>query len=81
MDIHQQFPQGAHSPLAEDQPRTRQRHVRRSGTRQLTKPKARIACQLCRKRKVRCDFAQRRGPCTNCLVDNSSCLVEDRSPL
>ncbi|KAL6248608.1 hypothetical protein RBB50_004863 [Rhinocladiella similis] len=33
------------------------------------------ACQSCRDRKVRCDVTKTRSPCTNCRLDNKTCVL------
>lgn len=35
--------------------------------------RARIACELCHQRKVRCDVSVVGTPCTNCRLDSHSC--------
>lgn len=37
------------------------------------------ACLLCHKRKVRCYIARVGSPCSNCTVDQETCIVPDRS--
>ncbi|RVX65940.1 hypothetical protein B0A52_09825 [Exophiala mesophila] len=39
-----------------------------------TKRRAPKACERCRVRKVRCDIALRQQPCTNCALDDVSCV-------
>ncbi|KAJ9634453.1 hypothetical protein H2204_006278 [Knufia peltigerae] len=33
------------------------------------------ACQSCRARKVRCDVTKTKSPCTNCRLDNKTCVL------
>lgn len=46
-----------------------------SGGRSIHRKRAVHACLPCRRRKVRCDVASRGQPCTNCELDEKSCLV------
>ncbi|KAH8594837.1 fungal-specific transcription factor domain-containing protein [Bisporella sp. PMI_857] len=41
--------------------------------------RARIACELCHERKVRCDFSSVGSPCTNCHLDHHDCFVRKTS--
>jgi hypothetical protein len=40
--------------------------------------RAHHACSSCRTRKVRCDYAVRGAPCTNCELDHVECAVVPR---
>lgn len=41
----------------------------------LKRRRAHQACERCRSRKVRCDLVARGKPCTNCTLDNCSCII------
>ncbi|KAJ5814265.1 fungal-specific transcription factor domain-containing protein [Penicillium pulvis] len=44
---------------------------------QPSKRRAARACLSCRNRKVRCDVVNGGRPCTNCRLDNQSCVVKE----
>src|SRR6266536_1050588 len=44
----------------------------------LHRPRACKACQYCRSRKVRCDWAATGDPCTNCRLDSRECTTVPR---
>jgi hypothetical protein len=46
---------------------------------QPRRKRASKACLACRRRKVRCDVAQRGPPCMNCSLDKEDCIVKARS--
>lgn len=41
------------------------------------KRRAPRACLVCRNRKVRCDVVQSSVPCTNCRLDNATCVLSE----
>ena len=40
--------------------------------------RSQYACELCHKRKVRCDIARSGRPCTNCTIDNRECTPREK---
>lgn len=52
--------------------------VEANGSGRRTRTHARIACTLCRKRKVRCNAAIHGLPCTNCKLDGVDCVIGPR---
>lgn len=48
------------------------------GPKRAGRPRSKVACRECRRRKVRCDVYQRGVPCTNCHLDSSDCAVLKR---
>jgi hypothetical protein len=44
---------------------------------QPSKRRAARACLSCRNRKVRCDVVNGGRPCTNCRLDNLTCVVKE----
>ncbi|CAG9983664.1 unnamed protein product [Clonostachys byssicola] len=53
----------------QDQAKTAPRQIRRRAPR---------ACMNCRARKVRCDVSFRDRSCTNCVLDGTQCVVNER---
>lgn len=41
--------------------------------------RARVACQACRAKKIRCD-AKDGEPCSNCLLENVQCVLVPKKP-
>jgi hypothetical protein len=46
-----------------------------------SKPRARLACLACHRRKVRCDASLRGAPCTNCRDSGDLCTLRKTNPL
>lgn len=38
--------------------------------------RAKVACRVCRARKVRCDVVRKGLPCTNCSLDHRHCTLD-----
>ena len=47
------------------------------GSSSSVKRRAPRACLVCRNRKVRCDVMQSSVPCTNCRLDNTTCVLSE----
>jgi hypothetical protein len=45
-----------------------------------SRPRARIACSNCHRRKVRCNVAICGQPCTNCQLDGFECVTRPKNP-
>lgn len=45
----------------------------------IPKKRGRVACLICRRRKVRCDVSTGSTPCTNCRLDQVECTVTQSS--
>ncbi|KAL2837828.1 fungal-specific transcription factor domain-containing protein [Aspergillus pseudodeflectus] len=43
-----------------------------------TMKRAKVACSNCHRRKIRCDLTVHGNPCTNCRLDDTTCLVTSR---
>jgi len=44
----------------------------------LARPRARVACSDCRRRKVRCNVVLSGRPCTNCRLDGFECVTRPK---
>lgn len=45
-----------------------------------SRPRARIACSDCHRRKVRCNVSMCGQPCTNCRLDGFECITRPKNP-
>ncbi|KAH6869049.1 fungal-specific transcription factor domain-containing protein [Thelonectria olida] len=52
----------------------------RTVKRKFSSRRAPRACLSCRKRKVRCDVTRTAQPCTNCRLDDTTCVLDVRAP-
>lgn len=43
------------------------------------RPRASKACLECRRRKVRCDVLAHGSPCSNCALDDETCIIAARA--
>lgn len=54
--------------------------VRNTSSPLVARPRARIACSYCHRRKVRCNVAICGHPCTNCRLDGFECVTRPKKP-
>lgn len=55
-------------------------YVPRNASSPAARPRARIACSYCHRRKVRCNVAICGRPCTNCRLDGFECVTRPKKP-